>query len=203
MYGYSSEEEIDSMKIRLKFIELNFNQVQTGAYAVRLAEERGKRQVSIIIGTHEAQAIAIYTEGLRSPRPLTYDIFISFMDMLNVSLKEIYICRHKDGIFFTNLIFKESRNKEIHIDSRVSDAIALALRTGAIITIDEKVMKETSFVEGDSDYSGDIEDMEERQEENPEQMEVSALQQAMEEAVETEDYERASYLRDIINSRKK
>lgn len=190
------------MKIRLKFIGLTFSQVQTGAYTVILAEESGERQVSILIGTPEAQAVAICIDGLKPPRPLTHDLFVSFMDVMNVDLKEVYIYRYDDGIFFSNLIFRENNTenrKEVYLDSRISDAIALALRTGAVITVEDKVMAETAIAVGDSDYVGDMED---GREENPERMEVSALQQALEEAIETEDYERASYLRDVINSRK-
>ncbi|MDR1563049.1 MAG: DUF151 domain-containing protein [Dysgonamonadaceae bacterium] len=189
-------------KIRLKLIGLTFSQVQAGAYAVILAEKSGQRRVSIIIGTPEAQAIAIYLDKLKPPRPLTHDLFVSFMDMMNVRLKEVHIYRYDDGVFFSNLIFSE-KDKEFYLDSRISDAIALALRTGAMITIDEKVMMKTAVTLENTDYFEELEDLEDKQEEDLEQMKIGDLQQALEEAVETEDYERASYLRDIINGKKK
>ncbi|MDR1372114.1 MAG: bifunctional nuclease family protein [Dysgonamonadaceae bacterium] len=183
------------MKKRLKLLSLTFSQVQTGAYAIILAEEDGQRRIPVIIGTPEAQAIAIFIDELKSPRPLTHDLFVSFMNMLGVTLSEVYIYKYDEGIFFSDLIFNDGQ-REIHLDARTSDAIALALRTEAIITIEESAMKETAIMMDDTEYF-DVKT------ENSEQMDIGSLQNALDEAIAEEDYEHASYLRDLINNKKK
>jgi bifunctional DNase/RNase len=186
------------MKVKMKLIGLTFSQVQAGAYAVILAEDEGVRRVPILIGTPEAQAIAIFLDNLNPPRPLTHDLFTSFMNAVNVTLTEVYIRRIADGVFYSDLIFSDGERQFV-IDARTSDAIAISIRTDAILTMEEDVLVEAGVVLDDEELFGPL--IEEDEEVKPENMSLEDLQQALNDAIETEDYEQASYLRDIISQR--
>ena len=177
---------------------ITFNQVQAGAYALILAEEQGNRRIPMIIGTPEAQSIAIFLENLQPPRPLTHDLFISFLQLTKITLKEVNIYKYEDGIFHSEMTFNDGM-KDFFLDSRTSDAIALALRSKAPIYISNDIMKEVS-----------IELVEEDENDYPENQPISLdslspekLQLLLNDAVTTENYERASHIRDIINEKRK
>src|SRR5690606_23966206 len=114
-------------KIKLDIIGLSYSQTQSGAYALILGEAEGNRRLPIIIGSFEAQAIAIEIEKLTPTRPLTHDLFKSFADQFKISVKEIIIYNLVDGIFYSKIIC-ERDNKIVEIDSRTSDAVAIAVR---------------------------------------------------------------------------
>jgi bifunctional DNase/RNase len=189
------------MKIRLKLIGITFSQVQAGAYALVLAEEDGVRRIPIIIGTPEAQSIAIFLEKLRPPRPLTHDLFVSLIRALEISLKEIFIYKYEDGIFFSDLIFSDGEN-DIHLDSRTSDAIALAIRSDADITINEEIMDEVGIEMEEIDFLDEPDENYESSDQSIEDMNLSELQQSLQDAVTAENYEKASYIRDLIKKKK-
>jgi len=190
-------------KVRLKILGITFNQVQAGAYALILAEEKGKRRLPIIIGTPEAQSIAIFLENLRPPRPLTHDLFISFLKIVNITLNEINIYKYEEGVFHSQLIFNDGM-KDILLDSRTSDAIALALRVNAPIFIEENIMKEVSI---ELEEEEDIDDNPEQQSQNKiislENLSPEKLQKLLNEAITIENYEKASYIRDLIKEKSK
>lgn len=179
---------------------ITFSQVQTGAYALILAEEEGNRRIPIIIGTPEAQSIAIFLEGLTPPRPLTHDLFVSFAKSLSVELQYVNIYKYEEGIFFSELVFKKGR-KILRIDARTSDAIALAIRVNAPIFMNETIIDDVSFLMAADD--GGEEEMEpfENQQNSFESMSSEELQNLLEEAVLNEDYEKASHLRDLIKKK--
>lgn len=181
---------------------ITFSQVQAGAYALVLAEENGLRRMPIIIGTPEAQSIAIFLEGLRPPRPLTHELFISFTEAVDVKLQEINIYKFEDGVFFSELIFMQN-DKKIVIDSRTSDAIALAIRTQAPIYTTEQIMIDAGVIL-EEDVNNEIDDADLFEEKiNLEEMSASELENTLQEAVSKEDYERASHIRDLIKNIKK
>jgi bifunctional DNase/RNase len=189
--------------LKLKILGITFSQVQAGAYALVLTEENGNRRVPIIIGTPEAQSIAITLEGLIPPRPLTHDLFLTFAKLLNTELKQINIYKYDDGIFYSELVF-ETQGKSICIDARTSDAISLAVRADAPIFIPEEIMDNVSISINPDDWD-DIEDMEENETQRKvpfESMNSKELQMKLNEAVKSEDYEKASYIRDLINKLK-
>ncbi|MDR3217444.1 MAG: DUF151 domain-containing protein [Dysgonamonadaceae bacterium] len=196
---------IDSDKVYLKIAGITFSQVQAGAYALVLVEVNGIRRVPIIIGTPEAQSIAIFLEKLNPPRPLTHDLFISFMNLLNIVLKKVFIYKYEDGIFFSELIFTDGV-KDIHLDSRTSDAIALAVRTDAAIYTTAAIMKEVSIeMETDDMLGNEIgikTDPVDRAEKSAENRDLEELQQSLNESIMLENYEKASYIRDLINKKK-
>ena len=188
-------------KVKLRLIGITFSQVQAGAYALILAENEGARRVPIMIGTPEAQSIAIFLERLRPPRPITHDLFISLTKALNITIKEVFIYKYEEGVFFAELIF-DNGEKEIHLDSRTSDAIAIAIRANADIFITEEIMKEVAIELEEEEIVETIEDSLKKTDLTLEKMNFDELTRALDEAIAMEDYEKASYIRDLINKLK-
>jgi bifunctional DNase/RNase len=192
---------VEENNVKLKILGITFSQVQAGAYALILAEENGKRRIPIIIGTPEAQSIAIFLEGLIPPRPLTHDLFIAFIKALDVKLKYVNIYKNEGGIFFSELVF-ETGDKTVSIDSRTSDAIALAIRCDAPIFITEEIMKDVSILMEEDDFWEETEEGETPRKVSFESMNSEELQSALNDAITNEDYEKASHIRDVINKNK-
>jgi bifunctional DNase/RNase len=186
--------------INLKILGITFSQVQTGAYALILKEENGMRRLPIIIGTPEAQSIAIYLEGLLPPRPLTHDLFITFLRAMNIELTSIHIYKYDEGVFFSELLFN-NKGKELRIDSRTSDAIALAVRSDAPIYITDSIMDEVSIIMDNDDLEElDTSELKKAQS-SYESINLEELQKSLNDAIIAEDYEKASHIRDLINKK--
>ncbi|MEK6650987.1 MAG: bifunctional nuclease family protein [Bacteroidota bacterium] len=171
-----------------------------GAYALILKEMHGPRRLPIIIGAFEAQSIALEMEGIRPPRPLTHDLMKTIIDTLGGSLNDVTINELKEGTFFARLSV-DTRE----IDSRPSDAIALAVRYGVPIFVSDRVMDEASFVpESDEPETEEAPEQPQEQAEgsdtppNPSKSRLEQLVQELTEAVTKEDYEKAVKLRDEI-----
>lgn len=186
--------------IKLKILGITFSQVQAGAYALVLTEENGNRRVPIIIGTPEAQSIAIMLEGLIPPRPLTHDLFITFAKSLNAELRQVNIYKYEDGVFYSEMVF-DTKEKTVCIDARTSDAISLAVRTGAPVFITEEIMKDVCIFTTEENWE-DIEEDEKQRKISLETMNSEELQITLNDAIINEDYEKASYIRDLINKLK-
>ena len=193
-------------KIKLDIAGLSYSQTQSGAYALVLCEVIGKRRLPIIIGGFEAQAIAIELEKMTPSRPLTHDLFKNFSEHFNINLVEVIIYNLVEGIFFAKLIC-EQEGKEVEIDSRTSDAIALAVRFECPIYTFEFVLSSAGIILDDDD----AEDLEEINSEinleeitkNPtERMSLKELKKHLKKSIDNEDYEAASRFRDEINKRK-
>ena len=190
--------------VKLSILGISFSQVQAGAYALIFAEENGIRRLPIVIGTPEAQSIAIVMENMTPPRPLAHDLMYNIFNALNIELMEVYIYKFEDGAFFADLLLRQN-NTEFHIDSRTSDAVALALRTNSPIFTTEEIMQNMAIVFDEkevlaSDFSGKDTEIQEISE-NIEEVRIDALQKRLEEAIKNEDYELATKLRDEINRR--
>ena len=128
-------------KIKLNVLGISYSQTQSGAYALVLSEEEGNRRIPIIVGGFEAQAIAIELEGLSPPRPLTHDLFKNFSETYGIRIIEVNIHKLEDGVFFASILC-DNGDRQITLDARTSDAIALALRFKCpIYTTDEIVEK--------------------------------------------------------------
>ncbi|MBC7412654.1 MAG: bifunctional nuclease family protein [Bacteroidia bacterium] len=190
-------------KIKLEIAGLSYSQSQSGAYALVLVEEQGQRRLPIIIGGFEAQAIAIELEKMTPSRPLTHDLFKSFADAFEVSMQEIIIYNLVEGIFFSKIVCNKE-NKQIEIDARTSDAIALAVRFGANIYTYEFILASAGILlEGNTDTdSATTETQEEETVTNEtDALSIEDLQQELNTAIANEDYEKASQLRDVITKR--
>lgn len=193
-------------KIKLKVLGISYSQTQSGAYALVLIEENGERRIPIIIGGFEAQAIVIKLENLEPPRPLTHDLFKSFADEFNIGLVEVFIYKLEEGVFYSQLICTNGE-KVYSIDSRTSDAVALALRFNCPINITEEILEKAGIVVNPSDTTAPGISNDETLYE-PEVTKYSTytdeeLYKMIDEAVKTEDYERAAAIRDEIEKRKK
>jgi hypothetical protein len=193
-------------KIKLEIAGLSYSQTQSGAYALVLSESVGKRRLPIIIGGFEAQAIAIELEKMTPSRPLTHDLFKNFAEIFEINLTEVIIYNLVEGIFFAKLIC-EHKGKEVEIDSRTSDAIALAVRFDCPIYSYEFVLSSAGIILDDDDNDDDkIEssteiNMDEITQSPVERMTLKELNSQLKEAINNEDYEAASRLRDEINKR--
>jgi hypothetical protein len=195
-------------RIKLNVLGISYSQTQSGAYALVLSEEEGKRRIPIIIGGFEAQAIAIQLEGLTPPRPLTHDLFVSFAKSFAVELVSVQIYKLEEGVFFSKLHCSGDK-KEIYIDARTSDAIALALRFNCPIYTTEEILDKAGIVlDIEEDDSLTLEDQEESKTKTPpshsdtySNMSITELNASLNEAVLNEDYEKASRIRDEIKKR--
>lgn len=200
-------------KIKLNVLGISYSQTQTGAYALVLTEEHGERRIPIIIGGFEAQAIAIQLEGLKPPRPLTHDLFLNFAVSFGIKLIEVNIHRLEEGVFYSKLICNNG-GKDITIDARTSDAIALALRfkcpiytteeilqkSGIVIDIEETGKSKPTRKEHSDTKKPVISSSSDR--EKYRKMDTDSLEELLAEAIKNEEYEKASIIRDELNKRK-
>ncbi|MCX7862161.1 MAG: bifunctional nuclease family protein [Bacteroidales bacterium] len=196
-------------KIKLNVVGLSYSETHSGAYALILEEENGQRRIPIIIGSFEAQAIAIQLEKLKPPRPLTHDLFVTFASAFNIDLIEVNIYKLEEGVFYSNLIFQHN-DEQIIIDSRTSDAIALALRFDCPIyttpTIIDHAGINLNFEDEEEKNEDDATEINKEKEtrKNPyAKYTIEELEKMMQAAIENEEYEKASAIRDELNRRKK
>lgn len=191
-------------KVKLSILGISFSQVQAGAYALIFAEENGIRRLPVVIGTPEAQSIAIVMEGIKPPRPLSHDLMYSIFQQLKIELKEINIHKFEDGAFFSELVLQQNE-QTFTIDSRTSDAVALAIRTNSPIYTTEEIMKSMAIV-FDEQYNNEpakdlAQDSAESSEAELSDMDLEVLKTHLQDAVREENYELATRLRDEINRR--
>ncbi len=195
-------------KIKLEIVGMSYSQSQSGAYALILGVVGKRIRIPIMIGGFEAQAIAIGLENMKSPRPLTHDLFKNFAEHYNISLKEIIINKFEEGIFFAQLVCEH--NGEISfIDSRTSDAIALAIRFGCPIYCAKEVVDETGLEMDDegntTENKKSVKTESETSSSHKSRFEdylLEELEEMLQKAIEEENYEEASVIRDEIKRRK-
>jgi bifunctional DNase/RNase len=195
-------------KVKLEIVGLSYSQTQTGAYALVLGETKGKRRLPIIIGGFEAQAIAIELEKMTPSRPLTHDLFKSFAEGFSITVSEVIIYNLVEGIFFAKLITNDG-SKEVEIDARTSDAIALAVRFNCPINTYEFILSQAGILLDDESIASgaegatEKEDLVEVEETDYLKKSTEELKQMLQSALDEEDYEKASRIRDELNNRKK
>lgn len=195
-------------RIKLTLMGLSYNPLQDGAFAMLLAAEGTNKRIPVIIGAAEAQAIAIVVEHIKPQRPMTHDLFATMAHGFGVELKEVFIYAFEDGIFSAEMTFSDG-DRTITLDSRTSDAVAIALRTGAPIYTTQSILDETGieFVEADSADTEDAgeENDDELSGEGPdyELMSDEELNEAFENAIAGDDFEEAAVIRRIIDERDK
>jgi uncharacterized protein len=197
-------------KIELEIVALSHSITQTHSYAVVLGEVNGLRRLPIVIGGFEAQAIAVALEKMQPSRPLTHDLMKNFLNAFAIDLHEIIICDLQEGIFYSKLVCS-SENDTIEIDSRTSDALALAVRFGCPIYTYENILESAGILMEDTDKTKKkkakqevvVEEHGGTGNEDLKTMTVEELNSLLGEVLENEDYIRAIAIRDEINSRKK
>ncbi len=189
-------------KIELRIYGLSYSHSQSAAYALILDEKDGNRRLPIIVGGLEAQAIAIEVEKMKPARPLTHDLFKSFSQLFNVEVKEVIINKFHEGIFYSVLICNDGK-KEVEIDSRTSDAVAIALRFNCPIYTYEHVMASAGIIADIADEDQIQKPESFKKEVNPlSKLNLIELEKSLQDAIANEDYEKASLIRDEIAKRK-
>lgn len=201
-------------RIRLKVMGISYSQLQSGAYALLLSEENGPHKIPIVIGSSEAQSIAIKMEGIIPPRPLTHDLFVSFAHAFGVKLTEVFIYKFEDGIFYSELTFSDG-SRSVQLDARTSDAIAIAMRTHTPIFTTPEVVSETGFILDENeivDNSSEQKDMDEDAEipgadyfaePKLENYAIEELERTLMQLTEDENYEEAARVNEILQRKKK
>jgi bifunctional DNase/RNase len=197
-------------KIELEIVALSHSITQTHSYAVVLGEVNGLRRLPIVIGGFEAQAIAVALEKMQPSRPLTHDLVKNFMNAFAIDLHEIIICDLQEGIFYSKLVCS-SEHDTIEIDSRTSDALALAVRFGCPIYTYENILESAGILMEDTGSGKKkkakqevvVEEQGSTGNEDLKTMTVEELDVLLNEVLESEDYIRAIAIRDEINSRKR
>ena len=193
-------------RVKLKVLGISYSQTQSGAYALLLIEEGGERRIPIIIGGFEAQAIVIKLENLDPPRPLTHDLFKKVADKFDISVIEVMIHKLEEGVFFSKLVCNNGV-KEFSIDSRTSDAVAIALRFDCPIFITEEILEKAGIyinpTDSETGLSNETDTVFQSESSKYESYTEDELYKMIDEAVKTEDYERAASLRDEIEKRKR
>lgn len=195
-------------KVRLEIVGLSYSQTQSGAYALVLGESTGSRRLPIIIGGFEAQAIAIELEKMTPTRPLTHDLFKTFSETFSIEVTEILIYNLVEGIFYAKLMCTDG-TREVEIDARTSDAIALAVRFNCPIFTYEFILKSAGIVLDDevlpssSETSmASLEEVETTSEGEYKSKSSEELKNLLQNALDDEQYELASKIRDELNNRK-
>jgi uncharacterized protein len=202
------KDNMHNKLIKLKVIGISYSQTQSGAYALILAEENGEKRIPIIIGGFEAQAIVIKLENLEPPRPLTHDLFKSFAEACGITVEQVLINKLREGIFYSEIICTDGERR-FTIDSRTSDAVALALRFECPIYIEPQILNEAGIVMSSTSEEeqpqGDP--VQKKQPEEVSRSEYSdyttdELKEMLTDAIAKEDYEQAAAIRDEMARRK-
>ncbi len=189
-------------KIELEIVALSHSITQTHSYAVVLGEVNGMRRLPIVIGGFEAQAIAVALERMQPSRPLTHDLMKNFMLAFNIDLHEIIINDLQEGIFYSKLICS-SEKESVEIDSRTSDAVALAVRFGCPIYTYENILASAGMLmEADDKKKKVVVSHSDAGSDDLKKMSIDELESLLKEVLEYEDYIKAASIRDEIKDRK-
>ncbi len=185
-------------KIQVDILGLSTSPSSGGAYALILKEVNGNRRLPIIIGAFEAQSIALEMEGIKPPRPLTHDLMKNIIDTFGVSLQDVFINELRDGTFYAKITIEGVSDSQ-EVDSRPSDAIALAVRYGVPIFVSDEVLKEAGITaDAEEEEQGDAPKVDQPAVMKKHTSKLEQLQVSLKEAIEKEEYEKAAKLRDDI-----
>lgn len=197
-------------RIKLVIMGISYNPVRSGAFALLLADEEGEKRIPILIGASEAQAIGIKMQGVIPPRPMTHDLFCSLGQAFGIQLEEVFIYRFEDGIFSSEMTFRDREGKEAVLDARTSDAVAIAVRVGAPIYTTPEIMEraglslEECITEGlNKDPEDKARQDSESEPQDPDEMSDEQLEKLLEQLTRDEEYEEAARINSILRQRRK
>lgn len=196
-------------RIQLRVMGISYSQTQSGAYALILAQAGGPVRIPVVIGASEAQSIAMRMEGITPPRPLTHDLMANMTRAFGIALKEVFIYKFEDGVFSSEMKFIDM-DREVTLDSRTSDAIALAMRVGAPIFTTREIMEETGFVLeetsegviGSSDKNETAGVSQSPRMPDAEEFSIEQLEATLSQLIEREEYEEASRISEILKRKR-
>lgn len=189
-------------RVELNVLGITYSQVQQGAYALVLAQVDGPYRIPIVVGIAEAQAIAVRLENIIPPRPMPHDLFVSMAHAFGIELEEVFISRFDEGVFLSELTFR-SETTEVVLDSRTSDAVALALRMNAPIYTTREIMEKTGFVmndkpDGEEDEQSDAADVGN----GYQNCSIGKLEKMLQMCVDNEEYEIAAEIKKAIDKKR-
>lgn len=193
-------------RVRLRVMGISYSQIQSGAYALILAQTDGPYRIPVVIGAAEAQSIAIRMERITTPRPMTHDLFMSFAHAFGIRLTEVFIYKFEDGIFSSELTFTDGEGRTVVLDSRTSDAIAIAMRTKAPIFTTQAILDETGFIMEEREITDDGPDTPPSDNTPPtprlENLAVEELERMLRKLIDSEDYEQAALVSEILKRKR-
>ena len=192
-------------KVSLEIIGLTYSESSTGAYVLILGDKNSQRRLPIVIGSAEAESIAMGIEKHKNGRPHTHDLFLRFAKEFGVEISEVVINRFRDGVYYAMLVCKQGDDLTM-IDARPSDAIAIAVRLGCEINAYESVMEEAGIIMDDiekprPEAQDDVIINKGNEDTSLDMLDIEALEDLLQEAIDNEDYQRAAQIRDEINGR--
>ena len=194
-------------KVSLEIMGLTYSESSTGAYVLILGDKNSQRRLPIVIGSAEAESIAVGIEKHKNGRPHTHDLFLRFAHEFGVEIMEVVINRFRDGVYYAMLVCKQGDDLTM-VDARPSDAIAIAVRAGCEIYAYESVMEEAGIIMEDIEKQEDDENNDSdlinkgASKTNLDLLDLEALEELLQEAIDNEDYQKAAQIRDEINKRK-
>lgn len=197
----------DFSRVRLSVLGLSYSQIQTGAYALILAQVDGPIRIPVVIGAAEAQSIALRLENITPTRPMTHDLFVNSAQAFGIKVVEVFIYKFEDGVFSSEITMTDG-DRTVSIDSRTSDAIAIAMRTQAPIYTTREILESTGFV---MEVTSDDPDGDEPIADEPfvntepkiENLAIEELERELAKAVDNEDYEEAAKISRILDEKKR
>lgn len=184
-------------KIELQVWGITYNPVQSGAYALLLRQVDGDYRIPVVVGVAEAQSIAMRLENVIPPRPMSHDLMVSILHAFGISIDEVLIYEFNDGVFMAQILLNDGE-KQVTLDSRTSDAIALALRTNARIFTTPEVLKQTGILIEKNEKGEPVVRKEPR---TLADYSLSELQSLLDEAVDREEYERAAEIQRMMKTK--
>lgn len=192
-------------KVSLEIIGLTYSESSTGAYVLILGDKNSQRRLPIVIGSAEAESIAVGIEKHKNGRPHTHDLFLRFAKEFGIEISEVVINRFRDGVYYAMLVCKQGDDLTM-IDARPSDAIAIAVRLGCEINAYESVMEEAGIIMDDiekprPEAQDDVIINKGNEDTSLDMLDIEALEDLLQEAIDNEDYQRAAQIRDEINGR--
>lgn len=196
----------NARRIRLRVLGISYSQIQSGAYALILAQSDGPYRIPVVVGQSEAQSIAIKMEGIIPPRPMTHDLFASLAQAYGLELKDVFIHKFEDGIFSSELTFEDRNGVEVILDARTSDAIAIAMRTNTPIWTTPEILEETGFImeikEAESQLPSEDDIERSLGRTSLEDRPVDELEELLGRCIANEEYEEAARIKAIISRKK-
>ncbi len=193
-------------KVNLEIVGLTYSESSTGAYVLILGDKNSQRRLPIVIGSAEAESIAVGLEKHKNGRPHTHDLFLRFAHEFGIEIMEVVINRFRDGVYYAMLVCKQGDDLTM-VDARPSDAIAIAVRAGCDIYAYETVMDEAGIIMDDMDKENTEEPAEApinigKDKTSLDMLDADTLEDLLQEAIDNEDYQKAAEIRDEINRRK-
>ena len=193
-------------KVNLEIIGLTYSESSTGAYVIIMGDKNSPRRLPIVIGSAEAESIAVGIEKHTNGRPHTHDLFLRFAKEFGIEIMEVVINRFRDGVYYAMLVCKQGDDLTM-IDARPSDAIAIAVRVGCEIYAYESVMEEAGIIMDDmeaqdNDDTDDTPINKNQTKTSLDLLDMDTLEELLQDAIDNEDYQRAAQIRDEINGRK-